>query len=79
MAIYSSQHQPRYDEGETTHPSINFFIDRSDLYGSSDKQNAMSRHCLSSVASLYLWHNFSTIDSACLSYLISGLPNAIPE
>lgn len=35
-----------------TYPSISFFIDRSDLNGSKDRQNEISRHCRSSVASL---------------------------
>ena len=51
----------------SAHPSISFFIDRSDLNGSKLRQNEMSRHCRSSVASLNRWHNFSTIDSACFS------------
>jgi len=34
------------------HPSISFFIDRSDLNGSKLRQNEISLHCRSSVASL---------------------------
>jgi len=35
-----------------THPSISFFILRSDLNGSKLRQKEISLHCLSSVASL---------------------------
>lgn len=47
---------------------MSFLTDRSDLNGSSERQNAMSRHWRGSSESRNRWHSFSTMFSACFSY-----------
>ncbi len=46
---------------------MSFFTERSDLYGSKDRQNAMSRHCRGSWVRWKRWQSLSTMLSVCLS------------
>ena len=50
---------------------MSFFTERSDLNGSSDRQNAMSRHWRASSVSRKRWQSFSTMLSACFSFLFA--------
>jgi hypothetical protein len=49
---------------------MSFFTERSDLNGSSDRQNAMSRHWRVSSVSRKRWQSFSTMLSACFSFYL---------
>jgi hypothetical protein len=49
---------------------MSFFTERSDLNGSSDRQNAMSRHCRVSSVRRKRWQSFSTMLSACFSFFL---------
>jgi hypothetical protein len=57
---------------------MSFFTDRSDLNGSSERQNAMSRHCRGSSESWNRWQSFSMMFSACFSYLANEQAQQLP-